>query len=57
MKKVSYQEMISERPADIMKKHNLTTRELERQVRDQAWGASGKELDQFYGKVYDSKKR
>ena len=56
MKKVTYNDMIHGRPAEICKKYGMTTRQFEQQVSRELQGATKQETAQFYKDVYNNKR-
>lgn len=56
MKKVTFNDMVHGKPLEICKSYNITTRQLEQQVRRELQGATKQESAKFYKTVYDNKR-
>lgn len=56
MKKVTYNDMVKGKPAEICKSYGITTRQFEQQVRRELQGATKQESAKFYKAVYDNKR-
>lgn len=48
--------MVHGKPSEICKSYNITTRQLEQQVRRELQGATKQESAKFYKTVYDNKR-
>lgn len=53
--RVSYRDLVGDKPSEIMKTLNLSERGLQQELHKHCDGASKSEQDKFYSQVYDKK--